>query len=106
MLNQRSYPNIKLGFSDTLTIASHGCFSMCILQGLLDRDYNFSVSEWNDLLKSSGVYTQANPTLISAPDLAVKLSKIFSESRKEAWNDTNLINYLSQRDYIVIGEVS
>lgn len=106
MINQRAYPDILLGFSKSLTIASHGCYSMAILQGLLERGYQFSVAQWNELLKSSGVYTEQNPTLIAASTVQAKLSSIFEYGGNEAWNDSNLVKYLSDKRYIVIGEVS
>lgn len=106
MINQRAYPDILLGFSKSLTIASHGCYSMAILQGLLERGYQFSVAQWNELLKSSGVYTEQNPTLIAASTVQAKLSSIFEYGGNEAWSDSNLVKYLSDKRYIVIGEVS
>ncbi len=106
MINQRAYPDILLGFSQSLTVASHGCYMTAILQALWHRGYSYTVREWNDLLKSSGVYTEKNPTLLAASVMPTCLPKIFEAGRNESWNDANLVKYLNDPTYFVIGEVS
>ena len=106
MINQRSYPDILLGYSKTLTVAGYGCYMVSLLQGLIEKGITFTVAQWNELLKSSGVYTPENPTLIAASTIEAKLSNIFEVGNNEAWNDANIVKYLNDKSYIVLGEVS
>lgn len=107
MTNQRDY-NILLGYgTGTQTIANFGCFMIAAYDALKKRNlYTGSVGQWNQHLKEIGVYTPANPTMISVVTLGAN-SKYFTQGYKEAYSDAGLIKYLSQPDkYIVIGEVS
>jgi hypothetical protein len=107
MINQCAYPDIILGFGSRYqTVARYGCYMCSVLQGLLDRGYKFTVNEWNELLKSSGVYNKDRPTVLSSSILATKLPDIFTYGANEAWNDENIINYINDRSYVVVGEVN
>lgn len=106
MINQRSYPDILLGYSKTLTVAGYGCYMVSLLQGLIEKGKNYTVAQWNELLKSSGVYTEQNPTLMAASMVEAKLSSIFEYGGNEAWNDANIVKYLNDKNYIVLGEVN
>lgn len=105
MINQRAYPDIILGFgSASQTVARYGCFMVSVLDGLNERGYNFSVYQFNELMKSRDAFVR--PNLMSASRLALKIPDIFLEGRNEAWNDQKVIDYLNdKKNYIIIGEV-
>lgn len=104
MINQKLYPDIKLG-NGSVTIATDGCYEMSLLRGLQIRGYNFGVREFNQWLIDHGVFPK-NSALLSAAVIAEKCPEIFLEGRNEAWNDIKIKQYLSDSSYIVLGEVS
>lgn len=104
MINQRLYPDIKLGNS-ALTVATDGCFFSSVYAGLVLAGYTFTVKEFMQLLVDRGVFP-AGSGLLSAPIFAQKVSDIFLEGRKESWDDAKIVSYLQDKSYIVVGEVS
>lgn len=104
MINQRLYPDIKLG-NGSVTIATDGCYLCSIQQGLSLKGYIFTIKELNQLFKDKGVFP-AGSSLLSAATIAAKVGNIFLEGRNEAWNDAKLIAYLKDPEYFVVGEVS
>lgn len=104
MINQRAYPDIKLGNSN-YSIATDGCYLCSIHQGLKLRGYNFSIAQLNQLFKDRGVFPP-NSALLSAATIAARVGDIFLEGRNEAWNDQKLVQYLNDPNYFVVGEVS
>lgn len=103
MINQRAYPDIILGFGTTgQTIAKYGCYMASLLNGLVKRNYVFSVPQWNEYLKAHSTF---QGTLLSSTRIAATCPDIFLEGRNEAWDDANLKKYLTDKSYIVLGEV-
>lgn len=104
MINQRLYPDVKLGNSK-FSIASDGCYLGSIHQGLFLAGYDFSIVELNTIFVEKGVFAPGS-ALLSAATIAIKVGSIFLEGRNEAWNDAKLISYLKDPSYFVVGEVS
>jgi hypothetical protein len=104
MIDQRLYPDIILGNgSASQTVALLGCFETALLQGLIDRGYNYSVAYFNQLLKDKGCFS--SKTLLSAATIANNIPQIFTYGAVEAWNDANIIKYMADPSYLVLGEV-
>lgn len=105
MINQRLYPDVKLGnATGGQTIASHGCFEISGYWGLVLRGYTFTVREYNQILVNLGIFPP-NSALLAAKDFPIKWPKVYFEGRNEAWNDANLIKYMADKNYFVLGEV-
>lgn len=105
MINQRLYPDIILGNGTVAqTIAVVGCYECALLQGLLDRGYDFSVGQFDALLTDRQCFV--DNVLISASKLPVGIPEIFLEGRTEAWTDMAVEKYIADPQYIVLGEVS
>lgn len=104
MINQRLYPDVKLGLG-SVSIATDGCYLCSIHQGLWLKMWQMSIQELNNLFISKGVFAPGS-ALLSASTIALKVGNIFLEGRNEAWSDAKLIAYLKDPSYFVIGEVS
>lgn len=103
MINQRAYPDIKLGNSQ-YTIATDGCYECALLRGLQLRGYTYTVKQFNQVLIDLGVFPKGSG-LLSSSVIAQKVSSIFLEGRNEPWNDAKLIAYMSDDRYLIVGEV-
>lgn len=104
MINQRLYPDIKLG-NGLVSIATDGCYLACLAWGLQLQGYSYTLPQLNQLFKDKGVFG-AGSSLLSAATISARLPNIFVEGRNEIWNDARLIWYLANPAYFVIGEVS
>lgn len=105
MLNQydAKWKNVKIGTS-TSTIGAYGCNLTCICQALIDRGYDFTPDTLNTRFINNKSYSSGN--LIAPSTVASTNSDIFISGKSEAWSDTNVRKYLSDKQYFVVCEVS